>query len=485
MKEHEAGSALIELAFVVTILFALLFGMLDFALIEASDNAGTNAAREGARQAIVDFSCADTQYWDAQVATTCTTSSDALQRITAKVSSRLGGLIAGTPVVTVECWDGSSGAGKTEKKCDPAAVAPGVDLVEVDVTWKRLATTPYGTITTHSDNAVMTIEGSGQGTRATSCQASPSVSPASVAILGSTVPGPLASDVVLTVPTNGFCQPLYVSFTPNLTTQGPSAMCFDISCTATAGTTFYLTIKAADFTWAVGTHNLNLSELGAYPLAPTHAPTITVSSASTCSITAASVNPATDVLTAGTGARVLKQPVSLSVTTSAAAACAGLKAVFNTDGGADTVVAMGGTVPTFSLAIAATAYTWTAGSKLFSFTDASGNPVATPASVLLAVGDPCTASVVVTPPTFSHTSNTALTVIATPSAGAVCNTITVTYQYGPGNNQSALAMTPTGAVYSATIPAATNWHAGTWPMSFAVGSTGVPTTPNLVQVVAT
>lgn len=481
----EDGSALVELVFVVTILFAMLFGMLDFALIQASDNAGSNAAREGARQAIVDYACADTQFTNAQP-TTCTTSSDALQRITTKVSSRLGGLTAGTPVVTVECWDGTAGTAKSEKKCDPAGVVPGVDLIEVDVTWKRLATTPYGTVTTHTDNAVMTVQGSGQGTRATSCQISPAVAPSSVALSGTTSPGTLASDVVLTVPTNGFCQPLFVSFTPNATTQGPFPMCFNQACTATAGTTFYFTIKGSDYSWAAGTHNLNLSELGTYPLSPTHAPTLTVSTASSCTVTAASVNPTTDVLEAGTGARTLKQPVNLSVTTSSSSACTGLKAVFNTNGGADLIVAMTGTAPSFTLAVDPT-YTWTSGSKLFTFTDTAGIPVTTPASVLLAVGDPCTVLVVTDPSTFGHTSNTPVKVTATATPGALCTGLGFTYQYGPGNNQASTAMDSSegGSTYTFTIPASTNWHAGTWPMSFAIGSTGVPTTPRLVQVTAT
>ena len=481
----EDGSALVELVFVVTILFAMLFGMLDFALLQASDNAGSNAAREGARQAIVDFACADTQFTNA-LPTTCTSTSDALQRITAKVSSRLGGLVAGAPVVTVECWDGAAGLGKTEKKCDPTAIAPGVDLIEVDVTWKRLATTPYGTMTTHTDNAVMTIEGSGQGTRATSCQISPTVAPSNVSLSGTTTPGTLASDVVLTVPTNGFCQPLFVSFTPSDTTKGPLAMCFNQACTATSGTTFYFTIPAAAYSWAVGTHNLNLSELGTYPLSPTHAPTLTVSTASTCTVTAASVTPTTDVLVAGSGARTLKQTVSLLVTTSSASACTGLKADFNTNGGADTIVAMTGTAPTFRLAVDPS-YTWTSGSKLFTFTDTAGNPVTTPASVLLAVGDPCTVSVVTDPSSFDHASNTPVKVTATASPGALCTGMSVTYQYGPGNNQASVTMasSDSGSTYTTTIPATTNWHAGTWPMSFTIGSTGVPTSPRLVQVDAT
>ena len=474
----ESGSALIELMFVVLLLFGLLFGAIDFALIQASDNAGTNAAREGARQAILDYACADQH-------ATCATPNPALQRVVDRVNSRLGGLIAGTPTVSVVCWDGTTAIG-VKKNCDPAVISPTVDLIEVDVSWKRLATTPYGTVSTRTDKAIMTIQGSGQGTRSTACQITATVSPSVVAIDGATSPGPLVADVVLTVQTNGFCQPLSVGFTPDSAAQGPLAMCFDASCTATSGATFVYTIAKAAFTWSPGTHNLNVSE-GGYPLSPTHAPTLTVSGGAACTITAASVTPTIAVLIPGTGARALAQPVTMAVTTASATSCAtsGLKAVFNTNGGADQTVPLSGVAPSFTLVIPANTYTWTTGSKLFSIIDSSGAAVSTPASVVLEVADPCGISVSLSPSSVTAASPVAVNVMATPATGSVCTGLMITYRYGPKNKDVVtIAATAAGSTYTATIPASTSWASGTWSMNFTIGGVGVPTSPTIVAVVA-
>ncbi|GAC1383718.1 MAG: hypothetical protein NVSMB4_11570 [Acidimicrobiales bacterium] len=467
-----------ELVFVVLLLFGLLFGAINFALIQASDNAGTNAAREGARQAILDYNCADLH-------SSCPASSPSLQRVVDRVNSRLGGLTAGAPTVSVVCWDGTTAIG-VQKNCDPTVISPTVDLVEVDVSWKRLATTPYGTVSTRTDKAIMTIQGSGQNTRSTACQITATVSPSVVAIDGVTSPGPLTADVVLTAQTNGFCQPLSVSFTPNTASQGPLAMCFNSVCTATSGTTFFYTIPKAAYTWTPGTHNLSISENG-YPLSPTHAPTLTVSAGSACTITAASVSPTIAVLASGTGARALAQDVNLTVTTPSSASCAtsGLRAVFNTNGGADQVVTLAGTAPSFSLAIPATTYTWTTGSKLFSIIDSTGAAVATPASVVLEVANPCGMAVSLSPTSVTVASPVAVGITATPATGSTCTGVVVTYRYGQGANDVAtVAMTVSGSSYTATIPAATNWKRGTWSMSFTIGGLGVPTSPSIVAVVA-
>ncbi|GAC1305284.1 MAG: hypothetical protein NVSMB16_00740 [Acidimicrobiales bacterium] len=467
-----------ELVFVVLLLFGLLFGAINFALIQASDNAGTNAAREGARQAILDYSCADLH-------ASCPASSPSLQRVVDRVNSRLGGLTAGAPTVSVVCWDGTTAIG-VQKNCDPAVISPTVDLVEVDVSWKRLATTPYGTVSTRTDKAIMTIQGSGQGTRSTACQITATVSPSVVAIDGVTSPGPLTTDVVLTAQTNGFCQPLAVSFTPDTAAQGPLAMCFNSACTATSGTTFVYTIPKSAYAWTPGTHNLNISENG-YPLSPTHAPTLTVSAGSACTITSASVTPTIAVLATGTGARALAQPVNLAVTTASSTSCAGsgLRAVFNTNGGADQVVTLAGTAPSFSLAIPAAAYTWTTGSKLFSIIDSTGAAVATPASVVLEVADPCGLSVSLSPSSVTVASPVAVNITATPSTGSVCTGLTITYRYGPRTNAVATTtMTAAGGTYAATIPASTPWVSGTWSMSFTIGGLGTPTSPSIVAVIA-
>ena len=474
MRGREEGSALVELVFVVTILFGMLFAMLDFALIQASDNAGTNAAREGARQAILDYACADNSCNPAQPP-------DSLQRITAKVSSRLGGLVAGTPTVVVRCWDGTK-TGQT-KNCDPTQVVAGVDQVEVDVTWKRLATSPYATVSTHTDSAVMTIDGSGQGTHATACQVvSSSVTPPQATIASGTS-GQLNGSVTITVQTNGYCQPLYLSFSTGSTPDQATP----VAMTSEGDGSFSFAIApSAPYKWVPGTYNLNLSEGGQYPLKPSPAPVLTVSATAACSIVSASVGPSAVVLSGATSPSSLAQGVTLSVTTSSG--CAGVNVLFTPNSGSMLTVPMTGTAPNFALVIGPSDYSWTVGSKNFAFTDSTGASLQPPASVILQVALRCAISVSLSPNTV-HTNGSdgdaAVSVTATQTTGADCTGLIVTYAYSASSSATSPPMTQNAGVYTYTIPAGTNWAKGNWSMTFKSNNApSVSTSPNPVQVTA-
>ena len=477
---------MIELVLVVSLLFSFLFAIIDFALIEASDNAGANAAREGARQAIVGFDCADGPSRPPSTPPACPTPSPALEAITSKVRSRLGGLVIGTPVVVVHCWDGTVLG--MPKNCDPATIVPRVDLIEVDVTWTRLASSAYATATTHTDRSTMTIEESSQVSRATGCQVVSSTVTPSQAQIAAGSSGPLAVDVSLSVQTNGLCQPLYVAFgtgsTPDQSTPVPMSV---------SGTTFSFTIATtAGYNWTPGTYNINLSETASYPLKPAPAPVLTVYAPSACSITAASVNPSAVVLAGNTSPNTLAQALTVSVTTTTG--CVTMNAVFDTDATVDRVVPMttsGSTASatTWTLPIPASRYSWTVGSKQIAFTAASALPATmlqTPSSVILQVALRCAIGVTLSPTSLSTTGGTAssaLTVTATPYAGSDCTGLHITYTYARNATNNG-PMTANGSTFQYVIPQTIAWKKGSWPVTFSADNTPtISTSPNPVQVV--
>lgn len=473
MTRSERGSALVELVFVVMLLFTFLFAVIDFALIEASDNAGSNAAREGARAAILNVDCADLH-------TGCANPNPALQAITARAVSRLGGLVLGSPQVSVVCWDGSGGG--AVKNCDSSILVPGVDLVEVDVMWTRMATSPYATPTTHTDKAKMTIEGSGQGTHSSSCQVvASSVTPA-VAQIASGSTGPLSGNVTITAQTNALCQPLYVSFSTGSTPDQSTPVAMTLSGT----NTFSYTIGAAVYNWAAGSYNLNLSESGVYQVNPAPAPVLTVT-ANACTITAASVAPSAVVLSGASSPGALAQGVTVSVTTTSA--CSAVNAVFNPGGLGNQVVAMTGAAPNWTLSIAAAAYSWTVGAKQFAFTTPAtspATPLQTPSSVILQVALRCAVSVSLSPGSITMSGNnpsSSVAVTATPSTGADCSGLTVTYQYAQQSSNTEPMVVDSG-VYRYTIPMSTAWKKGSWSMTFSsTNAPAVSTSPSPVQEV--
>jgi len=471
----EQGSTLVEFAMVAGVLFTMVFTGIAFAIIEAGNNAGANAAREGARVATLNYGCAD-------MYTGCTSSS-ALTAITAAVDQHLSGLSAGTPTVVVACLSGAV-TPPTTKRCDPSVIVPGVDLVRVTVTWTHLASSPFSSATTQTNSATMVVAGSGVGTSDPSAciVISGSVSP-NQASIGNVASGPITSPsggVTVTAATNGLCASLYLSFSTGTTQQTPIAM-------TPSGSSFTYLINSS-YTWDPGTYNMTFSDSSGNAYAVSPIPTLTISGA-TCSVISATLNPSAVVINGSTSPGYLTQNVTLTVTTSSA--CTALSTTFtpNTTTGPITL-ALTGTGSPFTLTIGENAYQWDAGSS--QFTLSSGGTALNSGSngtLLLQVNTQCAINVAITPETtFSASSPPTLTVTATPVTHANCTGLTMTYQYAPGTAHivtSSMSNQGNGTS-TATIPSTTSWHQGTWTMTFSsTNATTVSTSPTPIQVVAT
>jgi hypothetical protein len=457
---------MVELALVSTTLFALIFGLLTFVLVEASDVSGTNAAREGARQATLNYSCADVHFG-------CTNPNPALSAVTASVVSKLGSLVVGSPTISVTCFDGSA-TPLVVKNCDPSVIVPDIDLVRVSVTWTRMSSTAFGTSSTHTDTATMSIQGSGQGTSdATACiVTSASVNPTTASIGPGQTSGPLwpsTAQVTITANTNSLCPSLYVSFPTGSSPDqsSPKPMVSGINGAFTD------TINASDYNWEAGTYNVTFSDgVNPYSISPT--PTITITSA-VCSITAASVNPSAALLS-GQSPSGLTASVTLSVTTSAG--CVHVTTSFTPNSSpTPTSVAMTGSAPNFSLTIGPNDFSWTPGAKQFTFTDAdTGKVLQTPQSVILQVATACAISVTLSPSSMAHNNIQAVAVSASPVQGADCTGLQITYAYkNNGSASASLTLQPSG-VYTYTIPSSTGWTKGTWTVTFSSNNTSAVTT---------
>ena len=143
----EAGTTLVEFAFVFPILALLMFGLADLCLVLIGNSVGSNAAQEGARVGILEYEDADTS------------GSATNTRIVAAVNAKLAGLVRGGAVdaVEVRCYNGDT-ATPVLVSCELVDVTRG-DLIEVLVRWKHIGATPFVANLTHSDRARMVILG--------------------------------------------------------------------------------------------------------------------------------------------------------------------------------------------------------------------------------------------------------------------------------------------------------------------------------------
>lgn len=124
---RERGVTIVEAAFVLPILLTFMFGLIDLGMWTLNANQATNAARDGARAAIIDFRNADddgSAHHDAVVEA---------------VRSRL----AGQHVESVEVTCVNS-AGSELVSCDTADVTE--DSIRVDVRWNWNLVTPVAAI---------------------------------------------------------------------------------------------------------------------------------------------------------------------------------------------------------------------------------------------------------------------------------------------------------------------------------------------------
>ncbi len=493
MRRHsrdERGAGVLELAIVAFALFTLAIGLVTYAIVQASDNAGINAAREGARAASLDVQCADAYPGNTLDTVSCPTSpSPTYTAIVAAVTKRLGGLVVGVPHVDVACLCGAPSPPANPldvKPCD-ASVVPDVDLVRVTVKWTREATNPVTLASTHSDSATMTIEGSGQGSSDPgACLATASVNPTSAVLQTSPGPSHLASGtpVTVTVDTNGFCAtPLTIGFnTGEVQPSVPMSALPD-------GTDFSFTINANDYEWDAGTYLFVVTDSNGKTITFVSQPQLTVTGVQ-CQFVSASLSPASVIIAGTSSPGLLSQPVTLTLTTTTG--CKLVSAQFD-PGGSPQSMGMWGTAPNYVLAVPSNAPStllWSAGVHAFTFTDVTGGvPLRNEIAVNLNVSLQCGATVTVNPNPVKRQGNSLksnVTVAATPATGADCSGLTVTYTYPGGSSQQPMVLQGSG-VYQYTINASANtWTVGTFPMTFASNnSISVGTSPTPVALTVT
>ncbi len=148
-RHGDRGATAVEFALIAPVLALLVIGFIDFSLVIAGNNAGSNAVRDGVRVGIVDFV-------DADVA-----GSTNRQAIEAAVGKRISGLVKGDYTVTVRCLRAADKAPipcKVPDEAGPAGVNLDVDLLEVRLDWKQIVITPLAA-TNHTETIRMTITG--------------------------------------------------------------------------------------------------------------------------------------------------------------------------------------------------------------------------------------------------------------------------------------------------------------------------------------
>lgn len=122
----ERGHAIAEAAFVLPILFVLVFAMFDFGQWELQTTQATNAARDGARAGLMAYKTAE--------GTTSSPGGSGWSTVNSAVAARLAGQ---SYTLTVACV---GGADETTKPCSSAQ--PDVDRIKVTVSWTRSSLTP-------------------------------------------------------------------------------------------------------------------------------------------------------------------------------------------------------------------------------------------------------------------------------------------------------------------------------------------------------
>jgi hypothetical protein len=479
----------LEVALIGTALFGVLISLVTYALVQASDNAGTNAAREGARAAALNVFCADAYPTSATLdSTACpTTPSSAYNAVVTAVTRKLGGLVSGTPTVAVTCLWGSSSPPSNPldtKPCD-AAVVPDVDLVRVTVSWMREATNPVSHASSATDSATMTIQGSGKGSsNSAACLANATVSPTTAALAAPSGPSYLATGttVTVTVYTNGFCAtPLTIGFNTGVT--NPSAQMSALA----DGTDFTFTINATDYLWDPSQQPTALfvvTDSNGNAITFVAQPQLTVTGAA-CQFVSASLSPGSVVLTGSSSPGPLSQQVTLSLTTTNG--CQAISTQFSPGGSPSQSLDMTGPAPNYTLAIP-TSLAWTTGLKAFTFTDVTGGnvPLRNEQAANLNVSLQCGITVTLSPDPVKHQGTSLksnVTVTASPATGADCSGLTVTYSYSGGSSTQPMVLQGSG-VYQYTINASANtWTVGTFAMTFTSSNNpAVGTSPSPVDL---
>ncbi|MFZ6003848.1 MAG: TadE/TadG family type IV pilus assembly protein [Actinomycetota bacterium] len=281
-KSRDRGAVIVEFAFVVPVLLALILALADFALAELSDAAGSNAAREGARVGIL-------QYDGAHVP-----GSANHDLIAAAVNERLAGNVKGTPAVTVRCLNPDGSARPSSGSCSTVSgdsIELGRDFIEVSVTWNRRGgITGFVGSGFRTDKAVMRIVGtppSGSTTPTTCSFSAASATPASVTHSAGLLPAVAFSVTVSDLASCG---------TPRLSFPAEAAYSGSQTMALVSGSTFTFTMPAGQGLWTAGAKTVTASANGGATTSPI---TLTVVEPTVCVISAGTASPSATTHSSG------------------------------------------------------------------------------------------------------------------------------------------------------------------------------------------
>jgi hypothetical protein len=367
---------MVEFAIICMILFMMFFALLDLGIVEIGNSASGNAAREGARIGALYPYKADIGGQPSNTA------------VIAAVNGKLAGLIKNVSVAVV-CQGPDA---TTTLLCANAKADR--DLIKVSVTYTHKAVSPFIKTKTRTESATMVVVGSAAYSAsvasptttttvagATTTTAAPthcvvgSISlSTSTATVSGTEPNVLTGPVTLTATTISSCNYLYaILYRPGPTDQDPPDQ--DVLLLSKSGDTYTRTIDANDFDdWRTGEANIRFIDFfGEIEGATT---SFRVSSPGVCSVVSAGVNPPTNnppsvVLASTTEPAALATGTTVQVNVTSTAACGNIYASF-TPGASGTAVStlMSRSGTSYTLSLTAAQYaTWTAGLKVFAFTD--------------------------------------------------------------------------------------------------------------------
>lgn len=258
-RPGDRGVTIVEAAFALPILLTFIFGLVDLGMWTFNANQATNAARDGARAAIIDYEAADV-------------GGPNRDAIVAAVERRLAGRAA--EEVNIRCVraDGSAVA------CSSASVD--LDRIQVDVRWTWHLLTPIAAILGQTEgraagSATMQIvgrplPGSGSSTTTTSTTtttAPSTTTPGDCAVSTFTVsPSPvkttgggssqLSQELIVTFTTNGSagCVNLWVE----LYNSKDGKRAERVECGCGEGPTFSWSYKGSDNVWKAGTGEVRI-----------------------------------------------------------------------------------------------------------------------------------------------------------------------------------------------------------------------------------
>lgn len=203
----DGGVSIVEAAFALPILFMFIMGLADLGMWTFNSNQATNAARDGARAAIIDYRQADipeSPTWNAVVA---------------RIESRLAGRALSVQNVHIACVRADGGTG-----C--AGAHPDRDQIRVEVEWTWNLVTPIAGIVGVDEGAAtgvatMTIVGKPGTPPPANPPSSPSSTSSTTTTSTTTTPvGVCAISAITVTPTPatlqgsaGALSPVEISFT--------------------------------------------------------------------------------------------------------------------------------------------------------------------------------------------------------------------------------------------------------------------------------